>query len=371
MVELIDVVLEGFKEVIDWIIGLFLNGLTAGYEALTAEMFGTPTPKTTGSFVFGEPTNGPWPVIRDALVGGEVMLVALLILVICVQGRHTIRIFNVASAYEARKSQKTAWTGALLIITWYWVGVLTLYLVDGFTIALMPSLNTLTKAMLNFLTASLTNPALAFLLALIGGGAMWILQAVFYIREVLLYIFLYAMPVAIAVAFGNVPVLSMVASRFCKKFIPLACAPLPAALLFKGYDLLYAGDAVLNPTTAFLQYLVAVSLPVLTLVVTWKMFRYASPLTTRVLGGAVRGAVTAGAIGVGASVGGPAVASTAARWGPKAAAGHAFAQKVSVRGDGPPRNSTGAHLTNDNVVSNNGNDGVPEYRRAENDPGYY
>jgi len=45
MVDLIDVVLEGFKDVVDWVIGLFMEGLTTGYETLTEEMFGTPIPK--------------------------------------------------------------------------------------------------------------------------------------------------------------------------------------------------------------------------------------------------------------------------------------------------------------------------------------
>jgi len=63
-------------------------------------MFGTPTPQTDGVFVFGEPTNAPWSTIQDALVGGEVMLIALLLLIMSVQGRHTIRIFNIDSAYE-------------------------------------------------------------------------------------------------------------------------------------------------------------------------------------------------------------------------------------------------------------------------------
>jgi len=135
-----------------------MEGLTTGYNTLTEEMFGTPTPQTNGPFVFGEPTNAPWSAIQDALVGGEIMLIALLLLVMSVQGRHTIRIFNIGSAYEARKTKKTAWVGAFLIIVWYWVGVLSLYIVDGFSIALMPGMASLRNAMLGFLSVTLTNP---------------------------------------------------------------------------------------------------------------------------------------------------------------------------------------------------------------------
>ncbi len=353
MVDLIDVVLEGFKDVIDWLIGLFMDGLRSGYETLTEGMFGTPTPETDGAFVFGESTNAPWPAIQDALVGGEIMLVALLLLVMSVQGRHTARIFNIGSAYEARKTKKTAWVGAFLIITWYWVGVLALYLVDGFTIALMPELSSVAEAMLGYLEVSITNPGLGLLFALIGGIAMWALEALFYIREVLLYVYLYGMPIAFALGYGNIPVISDIALGFSKRFVPLTVLPLPAAIVLKGYDLIYAGEA-LTPGTAFLKYLVAASLPLVAVYATWKTFKYATPLTAKVLGGAAKGATVVGGVAAGAYVGGAGVATTAARWGPKAAAGHTLAQKAAARS-----------------TSGGEDSGTPSYRRTENDPGDY
>jgi hypothetical protein len=353
MVDLIDVVLEGFKEVVDWTIETFMNGLRSGYEALTEEMFGTPTPKTDGAFVFGEPRNAPWPSIQDALVGGEIMLISLLLLVLCVQGRHTIRIFNIGSVYEARRTKKTAWVGAFLIISWYWVSILGLYIADGFTIALMPSLGSLGDAMLNLLEVALPNPGLSLVLALIGGLSMWALEALYYIREILLYIYVYGMPIALALAYGNIPVLSDIAMRFSKKFVPLAVLPLPAAVVFKGYDLLYSQNAI-SPSSPFLRYLVAASLPLIALYLTWKTFKYATPLTARVLGGATKGAALIGGVATGAYIGGAGVATTAARWGPKAAAGHAVAQKAAPQD-----------------VNSEEDDGTPSYRRTENDPGNY
>ncbi|WP_136601533.1 hypothetical protein [Salinigranum halophilum] len=353
MVDLIDVVLEGFKDVVEWVIGLFMDGLRSGYQTLTEAMFGTPTPQTDGTFIFGDPSNAPWPAIQDGLVGGEIMLIALLLLVMSVQGRHTIRIFNVGSAYEARKTKKTAWVGAFLIITWYWIGALTLYLVDGFTIALMPDLSSVSAAMLRFLGVSITNPGLGLLFALSGGISMWALEALFYIRKILLYVYLYGMPIAFALAYGNIPVISDIAMGFAKRFVPLAVLPLPAAMVLKGYDLIYAGGS-LTPGTAFLKYLVAASLPLVALYVTWKTFKYATPLTAKVVGGATKGAALIGGVAAGAYVGGAGVATTAARWGPKAAAGHAVAQKAAARGE-----------------SSDEENSTPSYRRTENDPGIY
>ncbi|MDB9281701.1 hypothetical protein PN416_17610 [Halorubrum ezzemoulense] len=281
------------------------------------------------------------------------MLISLLLLVLCVQGRHTIRIFNIGSVYEARRTRKTAWVGAFLIISWYWVSILGLYIADGFTIALMPSLGSLGDAMLNLLEVALPNPGLSLVLALIGGLSMWALEALYYIREILLYIYVYGMPIALALAYGNIPVLSDIAMRFSKKFVPLAVLPLPAAVVFKGYDLLYSQNAI-SPSSPFLRYLVAASLPLIALYLTWKTFKYATPLTARVLGGATKGAALIGGVATGAYIGGAGVATTAARWGPKAAAGHAVAQKAAPQD-----------------VNSEEDDGTPSYRRTENDPGNY
>ncbi|ELZ75365.1 hypothetical protein C5B89_10785 [Haloferax sp. Atlit-47N] len=349
MVDLIDVVLEGFKDAIAWVTDVFREGLSTGYQDFTESVFGTPTPQTNGVFMFGTPSNAPWPSIRDALIGGDVMLLALLLLVMCVQGRHAIRIFNFGSTYKASKTKKTAWTGAFLIILWYWVSVLALYLIDGFTIALLPDLTTLRNVMVGFLSATVMNPLLGLLLAALGGISMWAIQALFFIREILLYVYVYGMPIAIALGYGNIPVLSDIATGFAKRFVPLVVLPLPAAVVFKGYDLLFA-SGTFSPPTAFLQYLVAVSLPVIALYLTWKTFAYATPLTAKAIGTASRGAVIVGSVAAGASMGGAGVATTAARWGPKAAAGQVIAQKAAARAENPSTHDTAS------------------YRRTENDP---
>jgi type IV secretory pathway TrbL component len=103
-----------------------------------------------------------------------------------------------------------------------------------------------------------------------------------------------------------------------------------------------------------LRYLVAASLPLIALYLTWKTFKYATPLTAKVLGGATKGAALIGGVAAGAYIGGAGVATTAARWGPKAAAGHAVAQKAAARGANSDEDS-----------------GTPSYRRTENNPGSY
>ena len=378
-ISLVDVGLQWFKDAVNVVIDWFHQGIAAGYEAITESLFDTPLPETDGSFAFGTPTNEPWTDLYDALVGGEIMLLGLLILVICVQGRHTIRIFNLGSTYAARKTRRSAWTGAFLIVTWYWVGVLTLYLVEAFTIAFLPDASIVTGAMLEFLAVAVVNPVLALMLAAFGGFAMWIIQALFFLRDILLYVYLYAMPIGVAIAYGNLPVVSRIARRLCLKFIPLAVMPLPVALLFKAYELLFSEgtNSPLAPESMFLSYLIAVSLPVLSVLLVWKLFKYGAPLASQFIGTTSRLALTAGAVVTAGKLAGPFAAASAARWGPAAATGQVVASRM---GGGAQETATGPasdgterqqRTGQDNVAPDSTDRGVPEYRRSENDPASY
>ncbi|WP_226007886.1 hypothetical protein [Natrinema salinisoli] len=373
-----DIGSKWFEDAIDKIIGWFQDGLVDGYDTITAQIFGTPTPETNGAFVFGQPSNVPWEQIHSSLVAGDIMLVALLLLVTCIQGRHTIRIFNIGSIYETRKAKRSAWTGAFLIVTWYWLAVLVLYIVDGFTIALLPDISTVTDDMADLLLTTIPNPLLALFLTGVGATAMWILQALFFLRDIMLYILIYAMPIGLALAYGNLPVVSRISRTVCMKFVPLAIMPIPVALLFKGYELLFreGTDSALIPDSSFLSYLLAVTLPLLSIVIVWKSFAYASPMTASIIGATTRVGVTAGAaVGAGV-VAGPAAAATTATWGPKAAVGYSAVSKMRQSSGSSQSEdssgSTGGRTDHDNVATDAyGQDGIPVYRRTENDPGYY
>lgn len=303
-------------------------------------------------------------MLHDALVGGEITLLALLTLVVSVQGRHAVRIFNIGSVYEERRTRRTAWTGAFLIVIWYWLAAVTLMLVEGFTLALLPDVETLVGVMLQFLTVALANPALAFLMASLGAMAMWVLQALFFVRDILILVYVYAMPFGLALAFGNLPVISQIARALCLRFIPLAILPLPVALLFAGYGFLFGdGGTVFGPVPgAFFQLLVATSLPVLAVWVAWKTFGYATPAVARVTGTIGRTALTAGAIAGVSAVGGPAIAAAAGQEGPRRALRTAAAKQIATQ--------TSSEATTDgNNTSEQG--GVSAYQRSEDDPGYY
>jgi hypothetical protein len=335
---------------------------------LSAEFFGTPLPQGRGiDVVFGAPAvaDEPWHSIYEAVVAGELTVFALIILLLAVQARHLIRIFNIGDSYELRQTTRSAWTAAILIVGWYWLAVLVLYLVDGLTIGLLPDVGTLGSVLIDILPTVVTNPILTLIMATLGGLAMLGLVALYFIRELLLYVYLYGMPIGLAIAFANVPVLSEIAQRLCRQFVPLAVLPLPAAVLFQGYALLFVDGPAIVPDTPFLSYLVVVSLPILALWVTWKTFKYATPLTARVVGGGVRGVATVGAVVGAGYVAGPYAATTAARFGARAG----LTQAATQRALGPQREPAST-TTNDNVAPAV-EGGIPEYRRSENDPGYY
>ena len=358
--------LRWFEDIVGELTLWFRSMLTDGYEALTVETLSTPLPSGTGvGRVFSRPPAGdePWHSIYGATVAGEMMLFGLVILFLCVQGRHFIRIFDLGSAHEHRRTRGSAITGGFVIVAWYWVAVLTLYVVEALTIGLLPDVDRIGTALVTLLPQGLDTPILTLFMAVLGGLSMIALRALFFVRELLLYVFLYTMPIAVAIVYGNVPIVSEIARRIAVQFVALAMVPLPTALLFRGYGLLFTGPNTVPVGGPFFEYLTAISLPLVALYVTWKTFSYAAPLASRLMRGAGRGAVLAGTVGTAAYVAGPRAAAAAARWGTRGAAGAMLAGRRGSGGNG------GTDATDADDGQPDG--GVPEYRRRENDPAYY
>jgi len=367
--------LEWFKDILGQITDWLKEQLSTGYQTLSTELFGTPLPDQTGpSSLFGAPApaDSPWYDIYHSVVGGEIMILSLIILFLTVQGRHFLRIFQFGSPQKDRWGRRSAWTGAVFIVGWYWIGILSLYLVQGLTIGLIPNVAEVSGSVLDMLPVAATNPLMTFIFMALGALSLTALKAIFFLRELLLYVYLYGMPIGIAFAFSSLPVVSQIAARFCRQFIPLAVLPLPAAVLFRGYALLFGGNPVVSPGEALFQYVTVISLPLLGLYLTWKTFRYGAPLVTSAISRTGRTAATAGVIAGVAATGGAGAAATAARYGTRAGAAHAAIQRVGGDADATDRQTASATTGQDNLTTDADSDGgVPAYRRAEHDPGYY
>lgn len=361
---------EWFSDILAVATGWFQQGISTGYDQLTKAAFGTPTPSTGSVLGFGAPTNEPWASLHETLVAGETTFLALLVLIVAVQARSTIRVFNIGNPVAARATTRSAWVGGAFIVLWYWIAAASVTLVDGLTIVLLPPVESVGTLVADLLVVTITNPFLAFGLGFVGALGMWVLQALFILRDLLIYGYIYAMPFGLAIAYANIPVVSRLAASICRRFIPLLVFPLPVALLFGAYDLVLTSalDVGVLPVSAFARYLVAVSLPVISVYVVWRLFTDVAPKTTRVVR---RTAGTVGAVGtvVGAgAVGGPATATTVAKVGARAAT----IRQVEQRLGGSQAASQAPGTRNDNVAADaNGQRGIPSYRRTENDPGYY
>jgi hypothetical protein len=94
-------------------------------------------------------------------------------------------------------------------------------------------------------------------------------------------------------------------------------------------------------------------------------------MAVQVLGTTARAVTTLGAVAGVGYVAGPYAATTAARWGARAGVTQAATQRAF--GDsGADSPVEGGGTKHDNVADDGGgNGGIPEYRRSENDPGYY
>lgn len=357
--------LRWFDDIVGRLVTWFVQMLTDGYEALSVGTLSTPMPSGHGvGRVFSQPAAGdePWHSIYEATVAGEMMFFGLIILFLCVQGRHFIRIFEFGSAHEHRRTRRSALTGGFLIVSWYWVAVLVLYVVEALTIGILPDVHRIGIALAAMLPQGVDTPILTLFMAVVGGLSMVAIRALFFIRELLLYVFLYVMPIAIAVVYGNIPIVSEIARRIAVQFIALAVLPLPIALLLRGYGMLFTGPNTVPITGSFFEYLTVISLPVIALYVTWKTFSYAAPLSSRLIGGAGRGVVLVGTVGTAAHVAGPQTAAIATRWGTKGTAGAVLASRYGSSGDREHPEQTDEQRPEG---------GVPQYRRSENDPGYY
>ena len=334
--------------------------LTRGYDRLSIELFETPTPPGTGvEAILGVPPAraSPWPAVHESLVGGEMTLLGLLVLFVAVQAHHFLRIFRMGAG-GARAVRLSAWTGAALIVGWYWVAVALLSLVDALTVALLADPAALATALVGQLPTAVVNPLVTLLVTGAGGLAMLLVEAIFLVRELLLFVYLYAMPLGIALAFGNLAVVSRIARRFVRGFVPLVLLPLPIAVLCRGYELLLVEGGLFETVDPVGRFLLVCSFPLLAVVLAWVTFQYASPAVGRVVGRGVRAGATVGTAATVGVAAGPAAAERTARRGISRGVGKTVIDRVSVDGGrrgGGREEPVGASE-------------APAYRRTENDP---
>jgi len=196
---------------------------------------GTPHPNA----IFSRPTNKAWPSLYDfhwdTIVPLALLLWALAIgLVILLET--TSHLF---SGYHRSKLKRRAFTGLLGIFAWWWIAAFSLRLMEGLTGILVPSLSQVSL----FETVSFgAMGVLGLVLSLFVNFTLFVLIAVIYfLRHIMLYLFVLLMPILIALWIPGVGPFTMV-SQFAKRiagfYVPFLFMTVPVAVLFRLGEIL-------------------------------------------------------------------------------------------------------------------------------------
>ncbi|QPV61551.1 hypothetical protein I7X12_12340 [Halosimplex litoreum] len=191
---------------------------------------GTPHPNA----VFVAPTNNPWTSIYgyfwDVLTPLALLLWALSVgIVIFLES--TSYLF---SSYHRTKLKRRAFAGLLGILAWWWMDAFARQFTNELAIFLAPDLSnitlfeTLSVSGVGALVTAITLSVDFFLIALV--------ILIYFIREVVLYLFTLLMPILIALWIPGVGPFSLV-SKFMKRmagfYVPFLFMTIPVALLFR------------------------------------------------------------------------------------------------------------------------------------------
>ncbi|WP_436927662.1 hypothetical protein [Halosimplex amylolyticum] len=193
-------------------------------------IIGTPHPNA----VFTAPTNSTWPSIYgyfwDVMVPLALLLWALSIgIVIFLES--TSFLF---SGYHRSKLKRRAFSGLLGVLAWWWMDALARQFSNELAVFIAPDLSTislfetLSLGSVGALITAITYSVDFFLLALV--------ILIYFIREIVLYLFTLLMPVLIALWIPGVGPFSLV-SKFMKRlagfYVPFLFMTVPVAVLFR------------------------------------------------------------------------------------------------------------------------------------------
>ncbi|WP_415380527.1 hypothetical protein [Halosimplex sp. TS25] len=230
-------------------------------------IIGTPHPNA----VFAAPTNSTWPSLYDYF-WDEMVPLALLLWALSVG----IVIFlestsYLFSSYHQAKLKRRGFSGLLGILAWWWMDALSRQFTNELAIFIAPDLSTislfetLSIGSVGALITAITYSVDFFLLALV--------VLIYFIREIVLYLFTLLMPVLIALWIPGVGPFSLV-SKFMKRlagfYVPFLFMTIPVATLFRLGQLL--GENFGFSTQGLGLWLTALIIPVVAIVSPFILF---------------------------------------------------------------------------------------------------
>lgn len=253
-----DVIVNALRELLKLLFSPIERFIELHAGTLLNIIVGTPHPNA----VFAAPSNDSWPNIYayywDFIIPLALFLFGLAVaLVIFLES--TSYMF---SNYHRSKLKKRAFTGLLGILAWWWIAALSLQFVNGLTGYLVPTLTDITL----FQTTSFgAIGVLGVVIALATDFALFVLIAlIYFIRQLVLYLFVLLMPILIVLWIPGVGPFAMV-SRFARQlagfYVPFLFMTVPVAILFRLGEILGSNAEVSMDGLA--AWLTALVIPIL------------------------------------------------------------------------------------------------------------
>jgi len=330
------------KWLVDKFVGWATDAVESVWRGFTEWFFNIGIPQTEGPFIFGEPKcTGELTceigAIRDHIWFGEMTGLMLLVLYLLFQVRVAGALAGFGSRYEMRKQRKQVIRGGFLIVGWYPIALGAWAMSNWLALEIAPDVGEFSQAMATFATSSAITAALSGPLGwlIIGTTAFLaaILKLIFEIRPLLFFFYLALGQFFLVLRYSGLPVAKSIGSKALTRLVPVCLMPIPTLGLAALYSWLFV-DTIGGVTAAFVSgNVLMLAFMAISVWATWRMFKYASPRTARVIGGTAK--MTAGLAAGGAIVasGGSSYLAAQAVSGStgRAAALHAARQPGNVR----------------------------------------
>ena len=230
-----DIIIDAIQSVLEILFEPIEEVISQTADAVVDLILTTPHPNA----IFGPPTNGVWPELYEYyweslvplvlfLYGATIMLIILL--------QTTSHLFG---SYHRTKLIKRSFTGLMGLLSWWWIAGISLRFANSLTVLLAPEVSSITL----FETLSFSAMGvLGLVITMSVDLVLFALLALIYLsRQVVLYLFVIAMPILIVFWIPGVGPLTLV-SNFAKRmagfYVPFLFMTLPVALLFRLADIL-------------------------------------------------------------------------------------------------------------------------------------
>ncbi|WP_229114800.1 hypothetical protein [Halapricum desulfuricans] len=230
-----DIIIDALQSVLKVLFTPIKKIIQDSASAVVNLILETPHPNE----IFGPPSNGVWPDLYvyywDSLIPLVLFLYgATIMLVIFLQA--TSHLFG---SYHRAKLIKRSFTGLMGILAWWWIAGLSLRFANSLTALLAPDLSSITLfETLSFGAMGVLGLVITLSVDLVLFG---LLALLYFSRQVVLYLFVIAMPILIVFwipGVGPMTLLSNFARRLAGFYVPFLFMTLPVALLFRLADIL-------------------------------------------------------------------------------------------------------------------------------------